>query len=55
MDDDVRTLVMQKADAATIRRHCTGHGMKLLRQDGAARVCAARPRSKILLPRSQSF
>ncbi|MGH7815349.1 MAG: type II secretion system ATPase GspE [Candidatus Binataceae bacterium] len=38
VDDDIRTLVMQKADAATIRRHCTSHGMKLLRQDGAARV-----------------
>jgi general secretion pathway protein E len=40
MDDDVRTLVMQNADAATIRRTCTGKSMKLLRQDGAERVLA---------------
>ncbi len=38
MDDEVRALVMQKADAATIRRHCTSHGMKLLRRNGAERV-----------------
>ncbi|HZO82903.1 MAG TPA: type II secretion system ATPase GspE [Candidatus Binataceae bacterium] len=38
MDDEVRTLVMQKADAATIRRHCTSRGMKLLRRNGAERV-----------------
>ncbi|HYL59905.1 MAG TPA: ATPase, T2SS/T4P/T4SS family, partial [Candidatus Acidoferrales bacterium] len=38
MDDDIRALVMNKADGATIRRHCTAGGMKLLRQDGAARV-----------------
>jgi general secretion pathway protein E len=40
MDDDVRTLVMQNSDAATIRRACQAHGMKLLRQDGAERVLA---------------
>jgi general secretion pathway protein E len=40
MDDDVRALVMRKADAAMIRRHCTSRGMKLLRQDGADRVLA---------------
>jgi general secretion pathway protein E len=38
MDDEVRTLVMQKADAATIRRHCTSQGMKLLRRNGAERI-----------------
>jgi general secretion pathway protein E len=38
MDDDIRSLVMQSADAATIRRNCTSHGMTLLRQDGASRV-----------------
>jgi general secretion pathway protein E len=40
MDDDIRTLVMQNADAATIRRTCTSKAMKLLRQDGADRVLA---------------
>ncbi len=40
MDDEVRGLVMQKADAAMIRRHCTGKAMKLLRQDGTDRVLA---------------
>ena len=38
MDDEVRTLVMQKADAATIRRTCTARGMTLLRQNGAERI-----------------
>ncbi len=38
MDDEVRSLVMQKADAATIRRACTSRGMKLLRQNGAERI-----------------
>ena len=38
MDDEVRSLVMQKADAATIRRACTAHGMTLLRQNGAQRI-----------------
>ena len=38
MDDEVRELVMQKADAATIRRACTAHGMTLLRQNGAERI-----------------
>jgi general secretion pathway protein E len=38
MDDEVRALVMQKADAATIRRTCTAHGMMLLRQNGAQRI-----------------
>ncbi|MGA2411581.1 MAG: ATPase, T2SS/T4P/T4SS family, partial [Candidatus Binataceae bacterium] len=40
MDDEIRTLVMQKADASMLRRACTAHGMKLLRQDGAERVMA---------------
>jgi general secretion pathway protein E len=38
MDDEIRSLVMQNADAATLRRKCTAQGMTLLRQDGAARV-----------------
>ncbi|MEA2647675.1 MAG: ral secretion pathway protein, partial [Candidatus Binataceae bacterium] len=38
MDDDIRALVMQNADAAMLRRQCTTQGMTLLRQDGAARV-----------------
>jgi len=38
MDDEVRGLVMQKADAATIRRACTARAMKLLRQNGAERI-----------------
>ncbi len=38
MDDEVRSLVMQKADAATIRRACTAQGMTLLRQNGAERI-----------------
>jgi general secretion pathway protein E len=38
VDDDVRELVMKKADASSIRRVCTSKGMKILRQDGAERV-----------------
>jgi general secretion pathway protein E len=38
VNDDVRKLVMDRADAATIRRACTNTGMRLLRHDGAARV-----------------
>ena len=40
IEDDIRTLVMQNSDAATIRRACQAKGMRLLRQDGAERVLA---------------
>jgi general secretion pathway protein E len=40
MDDDIRALVMQKADASMIRRACTTRGMRLLRQEGAERILA---------------
>jgi general secretion pathway protein E len=40
VDDDVRALVMQKADGSMIRRACTAKGMKLLRHDGAERILA---------------
>jgi general secretion pathway protein E len=40
MDDNIRALVMQHADSATIRRHCTSQGMMLLREDGSLRVMA---------------
>jgi general secretion pathway protein E len=40
MDDEIRALVMQNSDAATLRRQCTSHGMKLLREDGCDRVVA---------------
>ena len=46
MEDDIRTLVMQNADAASIRRQCQAKGMKLLRQDGAERYSPAKPLSK---------
>jgi general secretion pathway protein E len=49
MDDDIRTLVMHKADAATIRRTCTARGMKLLRQDGADRIMAGQTTIEELL------
>jgi general secretion pathway protein E len=38
MEDDIRTMVMQNTDAASIRRSSQAKGMKLLRQDGAERV-----------------
>jgi len=49
MDDEVRGLVMRKADSATIRRACTSHGMKLLRQDGAERIIAGQTTIEELL------
>jgi general secretion pathway protein E len=38
VDDEVRTLVMKSADAATIRRAATARGMTTLREDGADKV-----------------
>ncbi len=49
MDDEVRGLVMRKADSATIRRACTSHGMKLLRQDGVERILAGQTTIEELL------
>jgi general secretion pathway protein E len=49
VDDDVRELVMKKADASSIRRACTSKGMKVLRQDGAERVMAGRTTIEELL------
>jgi general secretion pathway protein E len=49
VDDDVRGLVMQKADGATIRRACTSKGMKVLRKDGADRVMAGQTTIEELL------
>ncbi len=40
VDDDVRGLVMQRSDAAAIRRLATSRGMRTLRDDGAAKVIA---------------
>jgi general secretion pathway protein E len=53
MDDDVRSLVMQKADAATIRRACTVRGMTLLRQNGAQRILLGETTIEELLRVSQ--
>ena len=49
VDDDVRDLVMKKADASSIRRVCTSKGMKILRQDGAERVLAGQTTMEELL------
>jgi general secretion pathway protein E len=38
VDDEVRSLVMKSADAATIRRAVTAKGMNTLREDGADKV-----------------
>jgi general secretion pathway protein E len=40
VDDEVRALIMQRSDASAVRRLATGHGMKTLREDGAAKVVA---------------
>jgi general secretion pathway protein E len=49
VDDEIRELVMKKADAAAIRRACTAKGMKILRQDGAERVMAGQTTIEELL------
>ncbi|MBV8772501.1 MAG: type II secretion system ATPase GspE [Deltaproteobacteria bacterium] len=49
VDDDVRDLVMKKADASSIRRASTAKGMKVLRQDGADRVMAGQTTIEELL------
>ncbi|MGH7781161.1 MAG: type II secretion system ATPase GspE [Candidatus Binataceae bacterium] len=53
MDDEIRALVMQNSDGATMRRHCTGKGMKLLREDGADRILAGETSIEELLLRTQ--
>ena len=40
VDDPIRALVMARADAGTIRRHATTHGMTPLRGDGLAKARA---------------
>lgn len=40
VDDEIRSLVMKNADAASIRRTATAHGMNTLREDGAEKVLA---------------
>ena len=40
LDDEIRQLVMDRADAAALRRLATARNMKLLRQDGAAKIAA---------------
>jgi general secretion pathway protein E len=37
-DDGMRAMVMERADAAAVRRHATGRGMRRLREDGLAKV-----------------
>ncbi|MGH7986062.1 MAG: type II secretion system ATPase GspE, partial [Candidatus Binataceae bacterium] len=49
IDDEVRGLVMQKADASMIRRASMAKGMKLLRQDGADRILAGQTTVEELL------
>jgi len=49
VDDEVRDLVMKKTDASSIRRACSGKGMKVLRQDGAERVMAGQTTIEELL------
>jgi general secretion pathway protein E len=38
VDDTIRNLIMQKADASMIRRAATSRGMATLREDGARKV-----------------
>jgi general secretion pathway protein E len=40
LDDTLRALVMQRADAATIRRAAQEKGIHTLRDDGARKVLA---------------
>ncbi len=38
IDDEVRSLIMQRSDAAAIRRLATSQGMRTLRADGASKI-----------------
>ena len=38
LDDDYRQLIMDRADASALRRLATSRGVRLLREDGAARI-----------------
>jgi len=40
IDDEVRSLIMERSDAAAVRRLAVGHGMMTLRDDGAAKIRA---------------
>ena len=40
LDDRVRALVMERADAAAIRRHAIAAGMTTMRDDGFAKAAA---------------
>jgi general secretion pathway protein E len=53
VDDEIRSLVMENSDAATLRRHCTSLGMKVLRQDGAERILAGETTIEELLRQTQ--
>ncbi|MBV8137313.1 MAG: type II secretion system ATPase GspE [Deltaproteobacteria bacterium] len=53
VDDEIRALVMANSDAATLRRHCTSLGMKVLRQDGAERILAGETTIEELLRQTQ--
>ncbi|HTR62229.1 MAG TPA: type II secretion system ATPase GspE [Candidatus Binataceae bacterium] len=53
IDDEIRSLIMQNSDGATLRRHCTSMGMKLLRQDGAERILAGETTIEELLRQTQ--
>jgi len=53
IDDEIRSLIMQNSDGATLRRHCTSMGMKLLRQDGADRILAGETTIEELLRQTQ--
>jgi len=53
MDDEIRALVMENSDAATLRRHCTSLGMKVLRQDGAERILTGETTIEELLRQTQ--
>jgi general secretion pathway protein E len=49
IDDEARALVMQRADAAALRRLAVGRGMTTLRDDGAAKIRAGVTTSEEIL------
>jgi general secretion pathway protein E len=53
VDDEIRALVMANSDGATLRRHCTSLGMKVLREDGAERILAGETTIEELLRQTQ--
>ena len=53
MDEGLRALILTHADAGTVREYAEAHGVKNLREDGAAKVMAGLTTTEEVLRVSQ--